>query len=45
MTFNFGEYTSAETVSANIMFHAETASVNIMFHGLINPCVHLMESH
>jgi hypothetical protein len=21
------------------------ASVNIMFHGLINPCIHLMESH
>ena len=22
-----------------------SASVNIMFHGLINPCIHLMESH
>jgi hypothetical protein len=21
------------------------ASVNIMFHGLINPCIHLIESH
>jgi len=21
-----------------------TATVNIMFHGLINPCIHLMES-
>jgi len=21
------------------------AEVNIMFHGLINPCIHLIESH
>ena len=32
----------------NMIFTSDTsvnASVNIMFHGLINPCIHLMESH
>ena len=28
----------------NMIFTSDT-SVNIMFHGLINPCIHLMESH
>ena len=27
------------------MDHYCAASVNIMIHGLINPCIHLMESH
>ena len=27
------------------MYVSSDASVNIIFHGLINPCLHLMESH
>jgi len=26
-------------------FQLKAASVNIVSHGLINPCIHLMESH
>jgi hypothetical protein len=56
MTFNFGEYKDWSThgtwyspriprwISCSMGWSILT-SVNIMFHGLINPCIHFIESH
>jgi hypothetical protein len=34
-----------QTGSRNLTGQKTDASLNIMFYGLINPCIHLIESH